>query len=240
MARSFATASSQYLSNATNITGGVFTAAIWIYPLSSSANYAWMQQWNNIDGHKHWYLLTLSGAVYFGRSTDGIIAANIITAANATADAWHSIVARFSNGVGWSVFLNGTKTDGTSPGTIFTGGTPGVTIGGMLNYAGYVNGRTAYAALWNEYLTDDECLSYHRGFHPRHIRVNNLIAQWDMGGHWGRNDLDPVGGYHMTANNSPTFADSPRVYYPSPVVLPPRVVAAATNRRRRIICGSQC
>ena len=69
-----------------------------------------------------------------------------------------------------------------------------------------MNGDLAHIAIWNVALTDAEIASLYNGgigLDPRYVRSANLVAYWPL----IRNDLDYIGGYNLTAYNSPTFVD---------------------------------
>lgn len=149
-----------------------------------------------------------------------------------------------------NMWVDGVKVTG---GTTLTGsgGSLSVALTGVGSYLysasrGYGAGRVAYAAIWNAELTDAEmkALTQSTPRHPLFVRRASLQGSWDLGGHWGDFDRSPVGQVHMTAYNSPTFADSPPVIYPRPIFWPQRVATAggATPwlyaRRRSQIIGA--
>lgn len=81
------------------------------------------------------------------------------------------------------------------------------------------NNEMAEVAIWNRELTDSEITSLSNGFSPLMFR-SSLVAYWPLGG-ITKNDADKdiVGGFNMTAFNTPTTADHPPgIIYPSGVV----------------------
>lgn len=91
----------------------------------------------------------------------------------------------------------------------------------------YYYGRIAFAAAWSAVLTQADVDALYAGLrHPRMVRPGSLIGAWDFGGFAGENDRDNVGGYHLTAYNSPTWADSRPLWYPNG---PISVISAAPS-----------
>ena len=164
---------------------------------------------------------------------------------------WHGFAASWGSYAQIpNMWVDGAKITG---GTTFTGagGTLSVAYTGIGSYLfsgsrSIGAGRVAYAAVWNAELTDAEMKSLTQATprHPLFVRRESLQGSWDLGGHWGNFDRSPVGQVDLTAYGSPTFADSPPVIYPQPIVWPQRVVAAggATPwlyaRRRSQIIGA--
>lgn len=160
---------------------------------------------------------------------------------------WHGFAASWGSYAQVpNMWVDGAKVTG---GTTLTGsgGSLSVALTGVGSYLysasrGYGAGRVAFAGIWNAELNDAElkALTQITPRHPLFIRRASLQACWDFGGHFGQNDLSRVNGNDLTPVASPTWAEQPSVIYPMPVVLPHRMATATTNRRRRIICGSQC
>ena len=92
---------------------------------------------------------------------------------------------------------------------------------------------------WDAALTDDEVAALAAGHSPLLIRPASLVAYWPLGGLSGDHDRDIVGGYDLTAYNSPTWADHPPVIYPSGgrVVVAPSAGGPFPHYTRRRLRG---
>lgn len=101
---------------------------------------------------------------------------------------------------------------------------------GLLDRAapfGYFPGRIAELGIWSAALNAAEFKALSNGTTPPQIRATSLAGYWPLGGRYGQSDRDRWrNGYDMTAQNSPTWADHPRIIYPQPMGLPSRVVSA--------------
>jgi len=76
----------------------------------------------------------------------------------------------------------------------------------------YMNGDIACPAVWDAALTDDEVAALATGIWPPLIRPESLVAFWPL---YNVNDMrDIKGGYNLTAYNTPTTAENPRILMP--------------------------
>ena len=107
-----------------------------------------------------------------------------------------------------SVFLNGSKKSTTFP--TVTPSVNSLAIGYLYrpSPAFYLNGLIAEASVWYTYLLDSEIASLAKGFSPRRIRPQSLVFYTPL----LRNLQDLRQGLDLTAVNSPTVANHPRVY----------------------------
>ena len=107
-------------------------------------------------------------------------------------------------------FLNGAnKGTDSSLASTFPAGLSHVTIGAQSQNnaeSQYLGGSLAEIGLWSVELTDDELASTADGFSPLMINPKSLVAYWPLGGIYGENDKDIVGGFNMTPTASPTFS----------------------------------
>lgn len=85
----------------------------------------------------------------------------------------------------------------------------------------HFNGSVLWPAIWNVALTDDEVASLAAGAHPLTIRPESLVFFAPLGGLDPEHDRDIVGGLSLTATNSPTWSDdSPTgLIYPSQQII---------------------
>ncbi|NIP55018.1 MAG: hypothetical protein GWN00_14850, partial [Aliifodinibius sp.] len=76
------------------------------------------------------------------------------------------------------------------------------------------SGNIAHAAVWSTDLSDDEIRSLAQGFSPLFVDPVNLVAYYPL----LRTDKDWVGGYDLTAYNTPSWGTThPPVIMPAPV-----------------------
>ena len=219
MARLFDDASSEYLEIASALGLSLpFTMATFFYTDDDTLNEALM--W---VGYKDWTDTFYS--LHCGPLQNGLVAdarktpmstSFAVTTADYSANTWHHGCAVFAATNSRAAYLDGGNkgTDATLIDTI----TPDRTsIGrcGDSTPGGYFSGSIAWPAIWNVALTDDEVAQLALGVCPLLIRPQNLVAFWPLGGLYGQKDTDPVGGLHMTAYNTPTWAEHPgALWYP--------------------------
>ena len=240
MAREFDSGSSQYLeASGSPITATPLTVAFWFY-LASDAS-AWSR--HNLGGPQH---LTAYGAgaawrieIYVSNgSTTGIVAAgsyNVTSNAEAEHDmggnirgAWHHAAGVFAASNDRTAYCDGSGTNDT---TSVTDPSPNtVTMGCRLANNGsrdrYVDGLIAEAGIWSVALAQAEIDMLVDGFSPPMVRPDALVCYWPL---IRDTDQDWVGGYDLTAYNTPTVATHvPTIIYPAPppIIYPPTAVAA--------------
>ena len=80
------------------------------------------------------------------------------------------------------------------------------------NFGNYWDGYLAEAAIWNVALSEDEVAVLAAGYSPLFVRPGSLVAYWPL---IRDEDQDKVGGYDLTAYNSPTIAAHPPIIYPA-------------------------
>ena len=129
------------------------------------------------------------------------------TATGYTADTWHSVIA--CKGTGGTVSLDGAEfSAGLKIGA--NGNTPLLSISSAGVYRA-IAGDVAEVAIWNmsmsleQYAADVAALA--KGISPMTILPGNLLHYWDL----TRGLQDRVGGCTLTAFNSPTVSEHPRV-----------------------------
>ena len=163
----------------------------------------------------------------------GTTATVATTSGTISANAWHHIAATFSSASGQYAWLNGTK--GTNGGNSRTPATADTTSIGreVTNNTQYFPfaGRIAEVAFYSVVLDDAEIVAMNRGYTPLEIRPASLVAYYPLGGHYGQFDLDRwKNRYDLTAYNSPTWADHPRVIYPGPSFAPIKATVASSTK----------
>lgn len=238
MARQFASVSSQYLKETSAVLSGVpISMACWFYGDSDNDNC--LMCISDISDDKNYFVLfARNSAVSWVVNAQTRWTGNWGTAEATTTwstGQWHHVCGVFGATDSRAVYLDGGNkgtdiTDGTPTGLDTTG------IGALLrNPLGlYVDGREADAAIWNVALSDADAAILALGFSPLMVKPANLVAYWPL----IRDDRDWVGGYDMTAYNSPTWAaHAGKVQYPlwRPSLLKPG--AAGLLLRRGVLRG---
>lgn len=222
MARVLSSASSQYLSGTKPVSAFPFTIAGWVRVSSSTTN---LVTWSMYQSGSSNYLYGLAGGAVAGDPfrvdvyPNSVAPGTAATSTGFTANTWHHMACVLSSASNFACFIDGGgkgTNSGNYTGTFANAST--FTFGKLEAFGGtyYNSSDVALWGCWSEALTDDEIASLSLGRrHPRMVRPGSLVACWDLGGFGGENDLDRVGGYHLTATGSPTFADGPPIYYPS-------------------------
>jgi hypothetical protein len=216
MARTFVSASSQYLERtAAVLTDYPVTIAVWVRPatvdivqtpvaLSQSGGTArCLMQISGTNNITAFNAATGGGASGFSSST-GTVSANT----------WHHGAAVFTSATSRTAYLDGVA--GTPETTnVAIAGMDRTNIGARYNttIGAYMNGDLAEAAMWNVALTAGEIASLAKGLAPIAVRIDSLVAYWPLIGR-ASPEYDVVGGFAMTLTNTPTTGAHPRIYYP--------------------------
>ena len=210
MARLFDDAQNEYLMyNGSVLNNEPITMACWFYTNDAGADQMLMS------------IADTSNLEYFGlaamgdelddyiiaRSYDGDFG-TAQTTTQFSVDTWHHACGIFASDTDRRVYLDGggkgTNVEDFSPDNL-----DNTTIGGLLffnNFYWPMSGRIAEAAIWNVALTDDEVASLAEGYSPLFIKPENLVAYWPL---VRDTDNDVVGGYNMTAVNTPSIMRHP-------------------------------
>ena len=133
-----------------------------------------------------------------------------------TAGTWHHAAGVVSAADARAAYI-----DGGSKGTNAVAEDPGAVLDrtsigrlGDSTPSQYFSGGIAEVAVWNAALTDAEIIILARGFSPLFVRPQSLVAYWPL---IRDTDLDIVGGYNLTAFNTPTIATHPpKIFLPAP------------------------
>lgn len=228
MARSFSSGSSQRLYYAGSpVSAFPFSFVCWFYPTDATSNHALVGVSSTNQVANNTCLLYALGAV----AGDPVAAycegtpfggARADSTAGFTANAWHHAAAVFTSASSRTVYLNGgnSATNTTTQTPDFTA-TLETNLGAWYSdtsnsYVLFASTRIAEAAVYNVALTASDVAALARGYSPICVRPADLVAYWPLGGHHGQHDNDHwKNGYDLTAVNSPTWADHPRVIYPA-------------------------
>lgn len=236
MARSFASASSQYLEVASAlVTAYPFSLACWFWSNDVTAAYNLLNVFNNTTTGQAFQLL--AAGTIAAKPLRFLVAAVACDSTTAyVANAWHHACAVGTSATSRAVYLNGggkgtSVTSATATGlNVTTIGRRSTSLPGQ-----YLNGRLAECAVWNAALTDGEAAALAAGVRPIDVRPLSLVGYWPV---WGLSSPEPdltPNNHQMTVNAAPPQANHPPVHLLSrrkvsfylPDVAPPP--AAAQN-----------
>lgn len=238
MARTFVTASSQYLEIASAVLSAVeITMACWYNVSSLATSQALMCIGNSGAGDRFELLINGSTNIQATAATSSAATASSSTAPST--GVWQHACGVFTSATSRAAFLNG-----GGKGTNATNRTPSgvnqTAIGRRNNNSPglYVGGRIMEAGIWNTSLTDAEVASLAAGMCPLSIRPASLVAYWPLFGNdatefdrWkNRSDLTVTGA---------TKGDHGRIYYQPRAIFVPKIapVVAASFIPRRTLTG---
>lgn len=140
-------------------------------------------------------------------SWDGESQHGVSTATGYTADTWHSVIAcKYTGGqvsLDGAEFSSGLKISAS-------GNTPLLSISSAGVYRA-IAGDVAEVAIWDVFMSREQyaadVAALAKGISPATILPGNLLHYWDL----TRGLQDRVGGCTLTAFNSPTVSEHPRV-----------------------------
>lgn len=214
MARLFSSASNEYLHRVGAVVSGPpFTMVCWYKPTTNPEPYV-MGMGTEAGGGAAYHLLEHNSSGYLSaRSYDGSVGV-ATTSAQISTGAWNHLAGVFSATNARAALLNGANkgTNATDIDPTVQNTTIGCEIrNGSVSWP--VNGAIAEVAFWNVALTDAEIGILADGFSPLFVRPESLVAYWPL---VRDEDQDIVGGYNMTAYNTPSVGDHvPRIIYPT-------------------------
>jgi len=235
MARLFDDASNEYLEvGSVPDDAAPLTLACWFNCDDNSGNYYSLMGIGDVAAANYFWLL-LEGSPTGQQVRAQIAAASAGVAETSTTwtlNTWEHAAAVFTSNVLRAAFLDGGG-KGTNTTDLTPSGLDNTTIGTLhmsSAYYYYMSGSVADAAVWNVALTDADVAMLALGLCPLLIRPDALVAYWPLGGIYGRHDNDLLGGYDMTAYNTPTWADHPtKLIYPNSGIVMPHVAAAPAS-----------
>ena len=207
--------------------------ACWYYKTNTATG--GLLSTGDIDNSNVLWSLYLKAAAIGGEVRFRANTADASTTLDWSQDTWEHAAAVGTSATDRAVFINGgnkgiSTTDITPTGLDKTA----LAVERTNILANYLDGRMADATVWDVALSDAEVAIPALGFSPLLVRPANLVAYWPL----IRDDRDWVGGYDMTAYNSPTWAaHAGKVKYPlwRPSLLRPG--AAALLLRRGVLRG---
>lgn len=244
MARDFASASSEYIENASAIVADApFTVSFWGNIDGVASNEGWFSLSSTSDPDDQHTIMTLSGTPNVrSRSTSDTGGSFTSAAAPSamSAGSWHNIVGLWTSTSSRTCYIDGSG--GTADTTAITGmATLNVTGFGRLSDStpsSYINGMMAECGMWNVALTAAEIASLAEGVSPLFIRPASLVGYWPLIGN-DSPEIDLVGGNDMTLGGTPTAVAHPAVMRPSAQILqfPPSAAAPPSGSTSLTLLG---
>lgn len=168
------------------------------------------------------------GAKAYTRDSSGIVEAK--TSTDWVADTWHNVVGVWASSSSRAIYLDGGG-KGTNSTSRSVSGLDRLCIGVSADSTpiDHLTGGICEVGVWDVALTDTEAAILGLGYSPLFVRPQSLVAYWRL---IQDEDQDIVGGYDLTAYNTPSIADHcPKIIYPTPVMinrLEPAAPPAAT------------
>lgn len=216
MARSFASASSQYLEKTgLSFASPPYTITCW-FKCSSFADRVLVSIDRASLTHIFEMYSTSGSKLGYYVEQPGVGFVSLVGSTSLSTGTWYHGAATMNVG-DHQLWLNGAS-EGTSASGTATGSCDQLHIGAN-RYNGtvgsFLNGQVAEVGIWQARLTTAEVASLAKGYTPLEIRPASLVAYYPLGGHYGQFDLDRwKNRYDLTPSGSPTWADHPRVFYP--------------------------
>lgn len=227
MARLFNQGSNEYLqTDQAPVTAEPLTMACWFYTLDDSLTQILMWIGDKDAGnnqHHDIFLETDLEVKAFSKDTSSATAS---TSTNWAQDQWHHACGVFAADNDRRAFLDGggKGTNSTSRSPVGWDRTTIAQLGGIgVSFDGYI----AEAAIWNAALSDDEVDILGKGYSPLFVRPQNLVAYWPL---IRDENQDKVGGYDLTAFNTPSIAPHPPIIYPAPPIFYPAATIIAAGQ----------
>lgn len=217
MARSFSSASSQYLSYGSAwVAAEPLTMACWFNPTSDTVAQTLMSICDT-DAANSFSLNIGSGASDSATATTTASGsgAAAVTLNRITPNAWNHAAAVFTSSSNRSIFVNNNTASNALSRVV--SGLDTSYIAAQHNgtsLSNYFNGLIAECAIWSAALTTNEIKALWKGRSPLTIRRQALIAYYPLGGFQGQSDRDFWrSGLTLSSSNSPTWGDHPRVVH---------------------------
>lgn len=209
MAYNFAQASSQYLSTTTSPVGAVplTLACFFLETVSASSSVCLSVSTTTGDDRCQ---LALNGGSLRAQSIAAGVGDTVTASTSYTQGNWNHACAVFASNTSKVLYLNGASV-GSSGATYNLATLSRIIIGGRLassTVGAFYGGALAEVSIWNSALTAAEVASLAKGFTPDQVRPQSLVFYLDL----IRELRDLRGGLTITATNSPTVANHPRVY----------------------------
>lgn len=211
MARQFDDASTEYLEvDSTPVVAAPFTISCWFNSDDLTTSQALVSVADK-DVIGDFWVLAAGGAiggdpVFFGARDNGALS-NAVTGTGYSANTWHHAC-----GVETATNNRAAFIDGGSKGTDATVRSPAgadriaIARVGDSTPTNYMSGAVAEVGIWSVALSDAEVALLAKGFSPLFIQPENLVFYAPL---IRDDDNDWIGGFDLTAFNTPTVAPHP-------------------------------
>jgi len=215
VARYFA-GTNQYIHvDSTPVVAAPFTMAGWGRPDNNSDQHCLLYLGDKDDGQHQWALQFAGGLsgdpvrafVYAGAGTQ----ADAESSTGYTAGSWSHAAYVEESSSSRIAYIDGGDA-GTDSSDRSPAGADRLSIGrngDETSPSAYMTGAVCWVALWDVALPAADIAWLAAGGYPPRLKRDNLVAFWPLGWPHKDNDEDIIGGYDMTAYNSPTWVASP-------------------------------
>jgi hypothetical protein len=185
MARSFSGNNANRLSSTTvPITTWPLTMACWANCAAINTSYAFMSLWSSTTNYIALGTNSTANAIF--QTNDNVGLVNATASTTFSADTWFHACGVYSTATSRTVHYNGGNS-GNSVQNRNPTGLNNIFIGSR-NLQLPLNGRVAWATIWNVALTATEIFSLSRGVYPLLVRPNNIVAFYPL---FGRGSTEP-------------------------------------------------
>jgi hypothetical protein len=217
MARAFDDASSEYLAlGSVLLSSNPHTMAAWVN-LNDGTNADTIMSLADTSSETQYDALVVDSSERVMAQSRGNVQRQAVTAVTITLNTWQHVAGVWAGAADRTAYVNGgNAVQSTASVTQNAFDDCGIGIRFTSVPAEPTSGAIAEAAAWNVALTAAEIAILAAGFSPLFVRPASLVAYWPL---IRDEDQDRVGGYDMTAFNTPTIAAHPPVIYPAlPIV----------------------
>lgn len=240
MARTFTSAGASYLyRTSVPVSGTPLTLSLWFRVTNATAHHTLCFLSRSTAGIGYLGISArgdVSGDPVQAYKDNGTAPASVATSSSGfSANTWHHVAQVVSGDAGNTVYLDGGNSGSDSTSRSFASMSLDRFSLAAFWYSaaksGTVDGSVADVAIWSAALDVSEIQAMASGLRTSdQVRPESLVAQWPLGGLRPDNDRDQWSkAYDLTAVNSPTSADHPRLWYPSePQIM--QASAAATTK----------
>ena len=204
-----AISSGNYLTTASApVTAVPLTIACWFNPTAINTN-GLLVSIDNGGTSDRFCILKSSAAAIIAQAVGAGNAANATTTTNYTAGAWQHACGTFSATNARAAYLGGGG-KGTNATLRVPSGLTTTAIGALSGGTVVLAGSVAEATIWNIALSDAQVADLAKGFDPRFIRPDAIVAHWSL---MGRSSPEPdfIGGFDMALTGTPGQASHPRI-----------------------------
>lgn len=219
MARAFVRASSHKAVHAATALSGVpLTLACWFNSDDATVSQALVSM-AVIGDNDNYFMIYAAGNVLGDplRAECGSATASgaASTSSGYTVDTWHHAVGVFTTTTSRAAYIDGANS-GSDTAAVTPASLDRTAVGALerLTPGLFLSGQVAEAAIWSAALDAAEITALAKGFCPKLIRPQSLVAYWPLFGN-DSPELDRwKNRFDLTLTGPPTKSDHIRIYYP--------------------------